>query len=51
VDGACETVGGMRVAYRGLVGKPEGRGHLENLGLDGTLICQSDVRIGGRGLD
>jgi hypothetical protein len=31
-------MGTMRSAYNILVGKPEGKGHSENLGVDGRII-------------
>jgi len=34
MGGACSTV------YWGLVGKPEGKNHLEGLGLDGRMILK-----------
>jgi hypothetical protein len=40
MDRACGTYGGRRGAYRALVGKPEGRNHLEDLDLDGMTILK-----------
>jgi hypothetical protein len=38
-----------RGAYRALVGKPEGRNHLEDPGIDGTIILKRIFeRLGGR---
>jgi hypothetical protein len=36
----CSTYGGRRGAYRVLVGKPEGRNHLEDPGVDGRIILK-----------
>jgi hypothetical protein len=33
-------MGERRGAYRALVGKPEGRSHLEDPGIDGTIILR-----------
>jgi hypothetical protein len=33
-------MGTSRVAYRGLMGKPEGRNHLEDQGVDGRIILK-----------
>jgi hypothetical protein len=35
---ACNTHGEMRNAYKILAGKPEGKGPLEDLGVDGRII-------------
>jgi hypothetical protein len=43
---AC--MGEGRVAYRGLVGKPEGKNHLEGPGVDGIIILKRIFR--GMGL-
>jgi hypothetical protein len=43
---AC--MGEGRVAYRGLVGKPEGKNHLEGPGVDGRIILKRIFR--GMGL-
>jgi hypothetical protein len=42
-----------RGAYRVLVGKPEGRNHLEDTGVDGRIILKWILEKwdGGRGLD
>jgi hypothetical protein len=42
-----ECVGEWKNVYRVLVGKPEERGHLENLGIDGMLMLlnKSDGRV------
>jgi hypothetical protein len=39
VGEACGTDGGENV-YRILANKSEGKGHLENLGIDGSLILK-----------
>jgi len=44
---------GERGSYRVLVGKPEGKNHLEDTGVDGRIILRWVFRKwdGGRGLD
>jgi len=37
MGGACSTHGEMRNAYNKLVGKPEGRDHSEDLGVNGKI--------------
>jgi hypothetical protein len=37
-------VGQRRDAYRVLVGKPDGRDHLENLGIDGRIILKRNFK-------
>jgi hypothetical protein len=46
-------VGDRRGAYRVLVGKPEGKNHLEDPGLDGSIIVKwiLETWVGGHGLD
>ena len=36
----CSTYGERRCAYRVLVGKPDGRNHLEDRGVDGRIILK-----------
>jgi hypothetical protein len=36
----CGTYGERRGAYRALVGKPEGRNHLKDPGVDGRIILK-----------
>jgi hypothetical protein len=36
----CSTWGERRGAYRSLVGRPEGRNHLKDLGVDGRLVLK-----------
>jgi hypothetical protein len=36
----CGTYGERRGSYRALVGKPEGRNHLEDPGVDGMIILK-----------
>jgi hypothetical protein len=38
--GVCDAHGEKRYAYRGLVGKPEGKNHFENLGIEGRMILK-----------
>jgi hypothetical protein len=38
IGGACSTYGEKRGACGVLVGKPEGKNHLEDLGLDGRKV-------------
>ena len=40
MGGACSTYGARRGAYRVLVGKPEGKNHLEDPGVNGTIILR-----------
>jgi hypothetical protein len=40
-------MGERRGAYRALVGKPEGRNHLEDPGVDGRIILKWIERLGG----
>jgi len=49
----CRTYGGRRGVYRVLVGKPEGKNHLEDPSVDGRLILRWIFRKwkGGHGLD
>jgi len=35
---ACRTYGGRGGLYRVLMGKPEGKSHLEESGVDGRII-------------
>ena len=38
MDGTCSAYGERRDVYRVLVGKPEGKNHLVNLGIDGRAV-------------
>jgi hypothetical protein len=38
MGGACSTHGELSNAYKSLVGKPEEKNHLEDLGVDGRII-------------
>jgi len=38
--GHVAHVGEMRNAYNNLTGKPNGKSHLENLGIDGKIILE-----------
>jgi hypothetical protein len=40
MDGVCSTLGEKRCAYRVLVGNHEGRDHLKDVGLDGSIILK-----------
>ena len=40
MGGACSAYEEEGNAYRVLEGKPEGREHLEDLGIDGTIILK-----------
>jgi len=42
--GACSTYRARRVAYMVLVGKPEGKNHLENQTVDGRIILKRIIR-------
>ena len=48
MDRPCNTYGG-RGAYRVLMGKPEGRNHLKDPGIDGRIILKMDLREVGCG--
>jgi len=41
---ACRTYGERRGVYRVLVGKPEGRNHLEDTGVDGRITLRWILR-------
>jgi hypothetical protein len=51
--GRVARMGERRGAYRALVGKPEGRNHLEDPGVDGRIILKwiFERLDGGHGLD
>jgi hypothetical protein len=41
MGGACSMYeGSRRTLYKFLVGKPEGKGHLEDLGIHGRVLCK-----------
>jgi hypothetical protein len=40
MDGACSTYGDSRNVYRILVGKPEGKNHSEDPGVEGRTILR-----------
>ena len=40
MGGTCSTYGERRGAYKVLVGKPDGRNHLEDEGIDGRIILK-----------
>jgi len=40
MGGACSTYGGEERRIQGLVGKPEGKNHLEDPGVDGRIILK-----------
>jgi hypothetical protein len=40
MSGACSTYGEERGVYSVLVGKPEGKNHLGDPGIDGTIILR-----------
>jgi hypothetical protein len=46
MGGACNTHGSRRGAYRVLVGRHEGKNHLENLGVDGEKYLNGSARTG-----
>jgi len=41
MSGACSTYEGERDAYRGLVGRPQGKDHLEDLGVNGMDLQET----------
>ena len=51
--GHVARMGERRGAYTALVGKPEGRNHLEDPGVDGRIILKwiFESLVGGRRLD
>jgi hypothetical protein len=49
--GRVARVGGRRGVYRVLVGKSEGKNHLEDPGIDGRVILRRILRKWGCGLD
>ena len=50
--GACSTNGGNRNEIQGFGGEPEGKGHLEDLGLDERIILRRILqKEDGRFLD
>jgi hypothetical protein len=44
MEGACSTYGDRKWVYRDLVGKPEGKSHLEDLGVDEIIILRCIFR-------
>jgi hypothetical protein len=40
MSGACSTYGERRGVYTDLAGKPEGKDHLEDPGVDGKIILR-----------
>jgi hypothetical protein len=40
MGGACSTHGGRGCTYRSLVGRPEGKNRLEDLGVNGKIILK-----------
>jgi hypothetical protein len=40
MGGACSVYGGKESVYRVLAGKPEGKNHLGDPGLDGRIILR-----------
>jgi hypothetical protein len=46
MGGACSMYGERKVAYRMLVGKPEGKISLEDSGVDGSIILRGIFRKG-----
>jgi len=50
MGGACSAYDG-KGAYKVLVGKPDGRGNLEDLDVDGSIIFNGSVRTEMWGID
>jgi hypothetical protein len=48
IDGACSTYGERRGACGVLVGKPDGKNHLEDLGVDGRIVYTIMVATNAR---
>ena len=44
--GHVACIGGRRGPYRVLVGRPEGKNHLEDLDIDGRIILKCTFRSG-----
>jgi len=44
MGGVCSTHGETKGVYRVLVGKPEGKNHLRDTGVDGRIILKSIFR-------
>jgi hypothetical protein len=40
MDGTCSTLGRQERCIQGLMGRPEGIDHLENLGVDGRILLK-----------
>jgi hypothetical protein len=53
VGGACGTRGTGKKRVQGLVGKPEGKDHLKNQGVDGRMASKWTLErlVGGWGVD
>jgi len=51
MGGACSTYGERRGVYRVLVGKPEGKNHLENRGVNGKILLRLIFRNWDIGTD
>jgi hypothetical protein len=51
MGGACSTYGAKRGAYRILVGRPEGRNHLGDRGVDGRIILRWIFKKWDGGMD
>jgi hypothetical protein len=47
----CARARARRGAYRALMGQPEGKSHLKDLGVDGRIILKSIFKTLDRGLD
>jgi hypothetical protein len=48
MGGTCSTHGEIRNAYEISVGKPEGKYHVEDLGVDGRIILERILgKLGG----
>jgi len=50
VGGTCSAYGERRGVYRVLVGKPEGKRHLEDPGVDGKIILMCFQEMGCEGM-
>jgi len=44
MGGTCNTHGERRDVYKVLVGKPEGKNHLDDPGVDGSIILRRILR-------
>jgi hypothetical protein len=51
MDRACSMCGEITNAYKTLVGKPQGKGHSEDLDVDGSIMLNDLMEVGFGGVD